>query len=412
MRDRIPVFSWPSNELNGQSRIMPMRWLDLHHLREDAYSQTLTPYKSTHKQYLKSLAASVMSDPAGERTLMDWHLFSSGYVCPYDTIQRQPADAIKLPDGTLTTMPSIWLKEGARFTKEKLTYIFGLLKSYGLELDYYTTQHEWSLTAWNMNWDHMVSLEKDPRWKAWSKRLGFNTLDGVRNFWLSEENRRQMSKFNAELSYSTAEYLQKGLYSVLKKFWPRIKITDYAHFYIHPKQECYDINGWPMNTMTHGNPYPGACSDINYMSMNQFAWTAPAHIAPFANTPWNRFVMSLNQARAIKNSNKTKPFHPEFAGFKQMKDWNLADEKIYREHIFHAAITGADALQFWMIQAGDFSILKPILDELDQMIGGYTIKPVEQYPIEWHPEAMITQAKVGKKILTRITKQDFTGQWA
>lgn len=423
-KKRIPVFNWDHGYKSD--RVKLMRWIDLHHLRSDPYgSGPLSSWSPTHDKYLKELADEIMKDPKGERTAMDWHLFSSGWVNAFDCLWRHPDDAVQLPDGSFPEQLNaarglneriygLWPEHGIEACREKLRYIFGKLKSHGLELDYYTTQHEWSYTPWAMSTLQMQLLPLDARWPKVEKELGFSNLNGVINFWASQENRNQLIKFGAFCHYLTAEVLDRALYSILKEIWPKIIITDYAHFDILPEHKFWDYNGWPMNNCYKGpSALPGLGSDLNYMHMGQIVTNTPAEMIPWGSTPWHGFILSLNQMRAIKLSSGGRPVHPEFAGFAQYQAWNSGVTiDIYREHVFHAALLGADALQFWNTAPEDGPALELILAELDSKI---TARKREVDPaslvIEWHPTEFRTTMIVDGKRVTRVTPQNFKGYW-
>lgn len=409
---RLPCFYWPTR-FEVVPRMTQMRWLDIHGLRDDVYTVgPVFPYKDNHQEYLKALADAVMSDPKGERTLMDWHLISSNYINPADTINRHPLDNIKNPDGSLTNFPGIWCESGIAHTKEKLLYLYSSLKSHGLELDYLTTQHEWSLTSWAMSAEHMMALEQDPRWPAFAQRLGFSSLEGVRNFFASQENRNQLSRFNAELTYQTAAILKEAVYDVIQSVWPKIKILDYSHYAIYPEHACWDVNGWPMNFSYRGNPWPGQCSDLNYMASGQMAqneWLVPEVMRPWGDSQWHRFLQSVNQLRAIRNSAEKTPVHPEFCGWKIAQEWNI-DWNTYKEHVFHCALTDVDALQWWLIQEGDSLVIDQLMAELDPILNGERSHS-GQYPIDWHPDELRTTLFVDGKPISRVTGRDMIGRW-
>lgn len=426
---RIHVTGWPAPAYQG-TRLQQARWVDNFQIMSDPYTLHENPtYLASLPDFLKDLTAKTMLSPPGERSLMSWHVVSSAYVNAYDTLIRQPEDACRLADGTfpeayspsinaVERIPSLWPEIGIKYVNQKLDYIFGLLKSFGLELDYWVDQQEWSLTPWTQFGGALDYLPQDPRWPAVAAELGFNDLQGVKNFF-GPGGRDQLEKYSAWCSYQTADILHRAVYSVILKYWPHCKITDYAHFEISPSvSPIPDINGWNMNWTYKGqSQLTGACSDLNYLGQSglqyNYGFTAP-YLMPWDGGLWNCFVLSLNQFKAIVASSNGRPCHPIFATPSQFAAWGYTavTNAVYKEHIIHAALIGADALQFWsLVQSSDGDAIDEIMMELDSKISGIREIMPESLEINWHPTEMRTSLKVNGRVITRVTDSSFNGKW-
>lgn len=452
----IPMIYYPAAGIDTK-RFIPIQWMSLWDLYKDAYGVGKIELVDNSKDVLDALAKRIMAQPKGRRAFFEWHFADSPYVNPEFNLIHHSGNACLNKDGKPTmyvdfnnrSRPMIcpWFDAGIKASSAKWTFLMTELKNRGVDLDYFTTENEQGYSPWSFVSGQAEAIDADPRSDEIKKKLGITSIAETMNFFAHRDDFIKM----AEEMYSRGYVaFVEGMYKPILAVYPNVQISDYAKFFIGSKLpngkplHVWDINGWPQwnDTLTQGQMVSNG-TDLNYLGGGAFVTYqhGNAETGPLEDTPWQAFVGSLNQARAISISNPNKPFWPYMA----QQSWiTWSPKELYQEHWRHLAlmVTGfvfwgpgvdrtqracdaqftapktctADELVVWIktqdgIEASDVKILSDLFAEVDPLLSFADRKPLVDQLIGWQDKSITTCANANKKKVCRVTQSDGTGIW-
>lgn len=376
------------------------------------YDRVDPKWGSNFDSMMDGYAAHIKAQPVGERGIHMWHCETSGFVHPDDTLLYHRKD--RFP--TLKEKPSLWSTYGIEVTRNKVSDMMAALKVRGVELDYFHTSNEHGWSNWVMSGEQVDAIFQDPRFAPLQLQVPWLTAQGVKFFWLQDNGhsgREHVGEFNRLMTKVTASTFYQGLYKPVIDAYPKVKISDYAKFQIAEAYPSFDYNGWVQNLGDGKTDLPGSASDLNYLGCGQLCTNGMPGVGEFPPTPWNRLILSLNQARGIYLSNPEKPFHPVLAS----KAWEgFSGVSVYEEHLMHLYAGGVDAFVFWnpvdISNEEQHRTIENVIIAADKYLGFSDRKTLITSSIDWKTERIETCSMANRKKVCRVTLKDqLPGFW-
>lgn len=395
--------------------MMHVVWMDCTKLRKDVYTNGEPKWADNISSQMDELAKLIMSKPKGQRALMEWHCASSAWINPKDTLLYHPLDGTKETyedfNHRVRPFPYPEFSFGIKTTIEKFTFLFSELKKRGVEIDYFSSENEQILTPWAFQPGQAKAYELDSRFSLLAKELGFSDLQAAMDFRARREDFNTISRV---LYYKSLEAFLVGMYQPIWSIYPELKdrTSDYAKFSVG-EFRVYEPNGWELWKSQPKNPLPMHGSDLNYLGCSGLCIrNGNEETGPFPNTPWNTFILSLNQARGIVLANKNDGFWAFLGPYSYENK-----HPCYQEHIKHVALlmNQKSGFVFWnpdpSTTVEDYAEINSAMKEVDARLGFSDRRTVETELIPWQAKQVKTCAYVKGATVCRITKDKCVGEW-
>ncbi len=416
-KKEIPIHTY-NNLAEGvdKSRIAESAWLTLFDIYENGYD-TNPDFKvspnvdQTFDQFCKKIA----SQPKGRRIFFPWHIENSAYANPYLTllshwdngIQDEKNNYVMYTDftGKVRPMMSPWFDMGIKASEAKWNFILDQMKKRpDCVPDYFSTENEASMSYWIFVPGQIEALDRDPRIAEFLKAADIPSIAYASDF---GSHREAFLRMQDEFSLRAYKAFVEGMYKPIMNAFPDIQIVDYAKFYISPKYEQWDQHNWPLSSLKlTPELMVSNASDLNYQYMSPYVGVPEQ--GNFPVTPYNGFLMSLNQARAIMLSNPTKPFWAYMANRSYL---TYSTDAFYLEHFRHLSLM-VNGFVFW--NAGtkeDWDMVNKVFAEIDPLVGFSDRKSAVEDLISWQAPQIETCGIANRKKVCRTTMPNGSGFW-
>lgn len=407
----------PVPEGANTKRLANCQWLALWDVYDDAYGEGEPKLRADYSEQLDAYVKRVMAQPEGKRCMHEWHWANSGWVNPRFNVVHHAANACKDKDGSETIYtdfnnrkrPMIcpWFDGGVKASAEKWTWLMTELKKRGMKLDYFTTENESGYTPWSFVAGQTEAIDKDPRAKEIYNELKINSVTEASNFF---NHRDDFIKMNDYFNWRAYLAFVDGMYKPILAVYPEVKISDYAKMCI--KVQTWETNGWPMKS-EYCDPKKMVSNGTDLFYLGGGAFLSGQHgnqeTGYLENTPWNAFIMSLNQARAIRISNPDGSFWPSMAS----PNWiTWSTPQIIEEHWKHLSLM-VDGFVLWgpSTTAKEYELLNKWFAEIDPLVGFADRKSNVTELLSWQAKEVKTCAKANGKEVCRVTEKDQPGYW-
>ena len=413
----IPVIDYST--ASAPDRFASCEWLNLWDVYADAYGEGEIKLLDNYKTALDAFSKKIMSHPVGKRCMLEWHIIDSPYVNPAFNLIHHSGNACRDSAGAETyykdfngrSRPIIcpWFEAGIKASAEKWLFIMQELKNRGTEIDYFSTENEQGFSVWSFVPGQAAAIDSDPRSAALIKKLNIKSVAETMNFFA---HRDDFINLNNEMNAMSYRAFVAGVYKPILAIYPKIQISDYAKFYISPKFNTWETNGWPMqNSALTTDDMVSNGTDLFYLGGGAFLSSQHGNVdtGTLENTPWQAFIMSLNQAYAIRLSNPDKPFWPSMA----QASWiTWSTPELYKEHWRHLALL-VDGFVMWgpTPNSDDYKILLDIFKEVDPILSFSDRNAQITKLIDWHAKDVRTCATANRKTVCRVTDSSGLGRW-
>lgn len=412
----IPILAYSPPPAGADiSRMMHVVWMDCSKLRKDPYGTSEPAWADNFSEQMDKLSKAIMEKPKGQRAVMEWHCASSAWLNQKDTLLYHPLDGTKetYEDFLHRKRPFPFpdFKNGLKVTADKFKFLFSELKKRGTDIDYFSSENEQIITPWAFQEGQAKAYENDPRFKELAKELGFSDLSTVMDFRARREDFNTLSRV---LYFKSLEAFLHGMYEPIWSVYPNLKdaSSDYAKFSVGDNR-VYEPNGWELWKSQPKIPLPMHGTDLNYLGCSGLCVrNGNDETGPFPNTPWNTFILSLNQARGIVLANPKDGFWP----FLGPASWEN-NHPCYEEHIKHLALlmNQKSGFVFWnpdpLTTVEDYAKINRAMKEVDSLLGFSDRTSLVAELISWQAKEITTCAKANGKLVCRVTKNNCTGFW-
>jgi hypothetical protein len=274
-----------------------------------------------------------------------------------DRLADHPQDRCRTVDATgkvtLTTFPGPWCAAGEAEVRANVTKLFQSLKAAGVKsidglvLDNETTF--WAGRYVRADGANTTAIEKDPRFPAIAKRLGFRKLNKLA--WGS----REYNRWNDVVLPDFDAALTRAVITPFRAIWPKAVICNYGSAPIQSQYMTPDMGGLGI---TYGGTGFGTHNSLSFYG-NSLHWIRGAAFAgtKLNDTPYDMFRMNVHRIRAC-NASSARKMLPWIANYSlgcngegQEPDGNLANyysslanSKYWDENVIQLAMHGCDTM--------------------------------------------------------------------
>lgn len=417
-KKEIPVVDYSPN--TAPARFAPCEWLSIWDVWVDPRSYAGVKLRDDYSSQLDAYVKRVMSHPAGKRCFFEWHAVNSPYVYPEFTILNHPLDNCKDAKGNTPTYTDFnnrvrgyscpWFDNGVKASYDRWKWLMTELKKRGLQIDYFSTENEQAFSPWSFAPNQAQIMDQDPRIVEFQKSVGIASVANTMDFFAHREDFIRLNDESFKRGYQA---FVDGFYKPILEVYPNLagNLSDYAKFYISPKFNTWEVNGWPMRSERMSTDMMVSNgTDLFYLGGGAFLQRGGnEQTGHLDNTPWQAFILSMNQAYAIRLSNPNKPFWPSMA---QQSNLTWTTKELYMEHWRHLALL-VDGFVLWGPQPNesDYKILTDLFAEMDPILSFADRKSAITQLIDWHGSQVKTCATANRKTVCRVTNSDGSGHW-
>lgn len=318
--------------------------------------------------------------PAGRRAIFIWDIHRWMHQDPRDHLTDSLGNVVGFttPAGIFKPYHGPWWDAGADSIATFFDNWFHTYDSLGGKLDLLVLDYEDGFSNWHLSnyinallgadktdslvTDYWLKIAADPRYPALDSLLSFDDILKVRFWW---QNGYEYLEFNALMQQRRADYINHAIYEQAIKYFPAVKMSNYADFYWNIPYGIREGNGHPYYLYGDGAAVGTHQSEAFYGWLGQI--TLPGRFPEagpvYAGTPYHSFQYCVNQARSIRLCHPA-PLVPWFAnhGFDDGGKVHFAGKDYWQEMVFHTLLTGTDDVLFWNPYASDAENL--LMDQL------------------------------------------------
>lgn len=357
------------------------------------------------------VARESLTRPPGRRALFTWDL--------HRELLRNPEDVCRTADGQPTAFQGVWPEHGIEAIGALFDDFFGRFKAAGGEADWLIIDFEEGFSNWALGGadkaDHWLAVQNDPRFPALAERLGFSDIMLVGDWW----GKREYLKWNAVLAGVVNDAIHRALFEPARRHFPGLRCSNYGADATNEANAVPDLNGH--RQWSEGRPPGTHQAPSFYTWIGQLANVNLDGKQPFAATPYNGLLLSVNGIRAMRRSSDM-PLQPWVAWARYKGDGpglppaTCGETPYYNELLYHLGLSGVDGFLFWnphpwrqdqdplsMSTADDERLLDGLLRDLHQRVGQAGGEPLDPVALPWDAPAIATGLRVGDEVLWRVT---------
>ncbi len=346
--------------------------------------------------------------PDGRRAIFDWDVHRIMY--------KHPADKLATESGEKFTAP--WWNNGIAEAEKKYDEFFGAYKAMGGKLDYFMLDIEHTAGSDITSPEQWKAVEKDQRFAAVLNDLKMKSAKEI------YEAKRPFAWWSYS-GYLSGQYANR-LYTVVKKYFPDVKCSDYGGWYNSKTdlvawgvwEHTVDVPGrYGFHVGTHQSP--SLYGVITYLGDKEVDGKR------FGLGPFRSMMLASNYARAAVLSSDV-PFMPWIAWRGYVSDFtkqkipppycSFGNTDYYQESVFHTAMCNPDAFLLWSAfrwqttqdpkdwcSAKDLQQIDDMLDQLNHL-AGYTDRTTLVSKLSpWHAPYLLSGIKANGRSVWRLT---------
>lgn len=310
--------------------------------------------------------------------------------------------------GKLTKYRSVWWDHGVQVSKSWLNRIIKMYANDGGKADYLVLDSEVFLNNWNMQMHpkaySLSAIQNDPRFKKLIPLIGFSDLSTINNTGTS----KNYMIWNDIMRERTANYIDQGVFNVVKKYFPNIKGSDYKYCNYNQNYQMIEKNGHNMDYYGKGAIVG---TDQNWNLYGEFGSVRDMKLDGvhlYNNTPFNSFRLDVNMMRAMKLASNN-PVSP-WIGARSYGSSNyspISNTDYYQEMVLHVLLTGPRVLLYFndpeFSQPGNNKALNQTLKEFDSIAGYKNKKTLVNKEASWGADYVLTGMLTGGRKVWRFT---------
>jgi hypothetical protein len=357
------------------------------------------------------VAEDSLTRPVGRRALFSWDM--------HRELLRNPEDVCRTAAGEPTTFQGVWPEKGIEAVAALFDDFFRRFKEAGGEADWLIIDFEDNYSNWVLGGadkiEHWRAIQNDPRSAGLAQKLGFADLTTVADW----RGKRDYLKWNAVMAGVVSDAVHRALFEPARKHFPGLRCSNYGADATNEQNVVPDLNGhlqW-----SEGRPPGTHQAPSFYTWINQLANVKLDGKEPFAATPFNGLLLSVNGIRAMRRSSDM-PLQPWVAWARYKGDGpglppaTCGETPYYNELVYHLGLSGIDGFLFWnphpwaqgqdpktMSMPDDERLLDRLLGELHDRVGRPRGEALAPIALPWDAPVVATGMRAGNEVLWRIT---------